>query len=64
VGDFFEEIAQLFGIENGLGDGILRSGFDFVFKAFDFFFQIDRAGINADSDCKCGGTANRVVAEV
>jgi hypothetical protein len=44
-----------------LSDGVFGSGFDLPFKTPDFFFEIDRARIDADSDGESRGTANRVV---
>ena len=50
VRDLVEKRAELPGVEYGLSDRVFRSGLDFPFKAANFLFKIDRAGIYSDAN--------------
>ena len=61
--DTLNEISELVGIKNWLGDRILRAGFDLILETTDLFLGIDCPWIDADADAECGRLADGIVAE-
>src|SRR5262249_43923802 len=62
--DAFQEILQLFDIEDRLRDDILSAGFDLPFEAANFVIEIDRAWIDPYADDKGGWFADRIAAGI
>src|SRR5205085_8660262 len=43
-----QKVAQLFSVEDGLRDGVLRTSFHLPLETFDLFVQVERARIDAE----------------